>query len=430
LPASATPSLAVVSASQWGPDLAGEEHVVGQLVNNGPGVASDVEVDLNFYNSANQLLGTDFTYATVNNLNPGERSPFEDIFTAPAGYNHASITYVTSSPYTSAPNHYFTTTVTNSYRDSIGDTHIIGTVRNNNTTTAQNVDLVFTFLNGTGRTVATDFTYVNTPSFGLAAGQTASFEEIALTDDPTFPAFTSYAILTESSSPPSPAPPSMFKLRPGAAVDISVGANGSVWALGTSPVNGGYGTYLWNGHGWTPVRGAGVRIAVDRSGNPWLVNSAHQIYHWNGSAWGRQPGAAVDISVGANGSVWALGTSPVNGGYGTYLWNGHGWAPVRGAGVRVAVDRSGNPWLVNSAHQIYHWNGSAWGGQPGAAVDISAGANGSVWALGTSPVSGGYGTYHWNGHGWTPVLGGGVRIAVAPAGNPWLVNSAHQIYSS
>jgi hypothetical protein len=222
-----------------------------------------------------------------------------------------------------------------------------------------------------------------------------------------------------------------FTLRPGLGTAISAGRNGSVWILGTTPAGGGnYAVYRWNGTGWTHVPGGAVRIAVDPSGNPWIINSAHAIYHWNGKGWVHYPGAATDISVGANGSLWILGTNQVGGGYGSYQWTGSGWATVAGGAVRIAVDAGGNPWILNSAHHIYHWNGKGWASYLGAATDIAVGANGSIWIVGTGPVSGGYSVYYWNGGGWTSVPKGAIRVTVAPAGNPWIVNSGHQIFSS
>ena len=177
------------------------------------------------------------------------------------------------------------------------------------------------------------------------------------------------AMVDPLEKPPAPFP--TFTLRPGAATDIGVGANGSVWIVGTNPVAGGYGIYRWTGSGWTPVPGGATRIAVDPSGNPWVVNSAGQIYNW-----------------------------------------------------------VGNPWVVNSAGQIYNWVGNDWVVHSGAATDIGVGADGSVWIVGTNPVAGGYGIYTWTGPGLVPVPGGAVVISVGPSGNPWVVNSAGQIYSS
>ena len=221
-----------------------------------------------------------------------------------------------------------------------------------------------------------------------------------------------------------------FSLRPGAGTAISIGANGTVWILGTNPVSGNFGIFRWNGSTWTGVPGGGVRIAVDPAGNPWLVNAVHQIFHWNGRAWTAFPGLATDISVGANGALWVVGTNPIAGGFGIFRWNGSAWVAVPGGGVRIAVDAAGNPWLINNARRIFHWNGKSWDSFPGAATDIAVGPHGPAWIVGASPVGGGFGLFRWNGSAWIAVPGGAVHIAVAPSGNPWIINSARQIYSS
>ena len=225
-------------------------------------------------------------------------------------------------------------------------------------------------------------------------------------------------------------PPSFFTLRPGLGVDVGAGSNGSVWIVGTNPVPGGYGIYRWSGSGWTAIPGGAVRIAVDPSGNPWVVNSTGHIYHWVGNSWTSYPGLASDIGVGANGSVWIVGTNPVPGGYGIYRWSGSGWAAIPGGAVRIAVGPAGNPWVVNSTGHVYHWVGNGWSLYPGLATDIGVGANGSVWIVGTNPVAGGYGIYQWTGGVWASVAGGAVGLSVGPSGNPWIVDSARRIYSS
>jgi subtilase family serine protease len=214
----------------------------------------------------------------------------------------------------------------------------------------------------------------------------------------------------------------------GFASDISVGASGQVWVIGTGPRSGGYGIYRWTGSGWAAVPGGAVTIAVDPQGDPWVLNSNHQIYHWNGHGFAVYPGSAYDISVGADGQVWVIGTGPRSGGYGIYRWTGSGWAVVPGAAVTIGVDPKGEPWVLNSSHQIYHWTGSGFSVYPGAATDIAVGANGEVWVIGTGPRTGGYGIYWWTGRGWSVVPGGAVTVAVDPRGNPWVINTNHEIY--
>ena len=172
------------------------------------------------------------------------------------------------------------------------------------------------------------------------------------------------------------APPLVRTARPGAATNIAVGGNGSVWVTGSNPVPSGYGIYQWTGSNWAPYRGDAVHIAVDPFGSPWVVNSTGQIYHWDGSGWLKYPGAATNIAVGANGSVWIVGTNQASGSYGIYRWTESSWAPYPGGAVHIAVDPLGQPWLTNASGQICHWDGNSWLKYPGTASDIGVGANG------------------------------------------------------
>ncbi len=102
---------------------------------------------------------------------------------------------------------------------------------------------------------------------------------------------------------------------PGTAQGISVGADGSVWAVGSKPAGEGYAALRWNGKDWDEVGGvAATRIAVDPKGVPWVINVKHEIVRREKEAWEKLPGKAQDIGIGADGSVWAAGTKKAVGG--------------------------------------------------------------------------------------------------------------------
>ena len=108
------------------------------------------------------------------------------------------------------------------------------------------------------------------------------------------------------------APPNTSPALPGLGSDIGVGADGSVWLIGTDPVgavsiasgesvgprtsrlvgtnpvgaDADLAVHTWNGTNWDGVDGGGVRIAVGPDGTPWLVNSFGQIFHRQGNSVG------------------------------------------------------------------------------------------------------------------------------------------------
>ena len=209
---------------------------------------------------------------------------------------------------------------------------------------------------------------------------------------------------------------------PGSASDIGVGADGSVWAIGTDERSGGFGIYHWLGSGWQRVDGGALRIDVNPEGIPWIVNDSHSIYRWQDGAWLRTGGNARDIGIGADGSVW------VTSGGGTYRYDEGDWLGVRGSGVRIDVDPSGIPWVVDHTNDIHQLIAGRWVRRSGKARDIGVGGDGSVWVVGTSDDDGSHPIYRWSGVDWIRVPGSSRQISVGPDGYPWTANSNGNIY--
>lgn len=139
---------------------------------------------------------------------------------------------------------------------------------------------------------------------------------------------------------------STFVKVPGQATDVGIGANGTVWTIGTDAAPGGYGVYRWNGTGWDKMPGSGVRIDVDPQGNAWIVTKAHEIWRYNGSTFVKMPGAAQDIGIGGEGSVWIAGTgSNVTTDGMPYLWSGSAWIKTDGVTfANISVGPKGELW--------------------------------------------------------------------------------------
>ena len=66
-----------------------------------------------------------------------------------------------------------------------------------------------------------------------------------------------------------------FNTMPGEALDVGIGADGSVWVAG----KGGNGIHRWNGvSGWDAIEGAGLHISVGPNGLPWVANVYNEIF--------------------------------------------------------------------------------------------------------------------------------------------------------
>jgi hypothetical protein len=242
-------------------------------------------------------------------------------------------------------------------------------------------------------------------------------------------------------------PPQGWVRRPYLAQDIGANYNGEVWIIGIGDVGAGnFNIWHWNKNksDWDPIDGGGVRIAVDPSGLPWVVNAQGQVWQRTKTGWIQHPGQlAKDIGIGADGSVWIIGTNPVGtaGDFGVWRWNGSGWGPIDGGAVRITVDPSGFPWVVNSKGEISRRGITGWQKQPGLAKDIAVGGSFGPfpWIIGANPVGGGDFGIWCMGIGctsgatptdWTPVNGGGLQITVGQFSyTPWVVNSKGQIFT-
>lgn len=160
------------SAPAW-TDTIGYLHIPGEVLNNTAERREYVKITATYYNSANQIIATDFAYTTLWTLNPRTRSPFELMTELPAGYHHHKLS-VTSSITSTAPVGNLAVAGGVPYTDSIGYRHYVGSVTNNNSFSVQFVQVALTLYNAKGYVIATDYAF--TDPYDLAAGQTAPFD--------------------------------------------------------------------------------------------------------------------------------------------------------------------------------------------------------------------------------------------------------------
>ena len=124
---------------------------------------------------------------------------------------------------------------------------------------------------------------------------------------------------------------------PGAARDIAIGADGSVWVIGLDPAPGGNGLHRWQYGQWQRNDGGGVRVAVGPDGQPWVVQANGNVLRRSGPYWNPLPGNASDIAVGSDGTAWIIGAEAAGGNAGILRWTGGNWARVDGAAQSIAV---------------------------------------------------------------------------------------------
>jgi hypothetical protein len=154
----------------------------------------------------------------------------------------------------------------------------------------------------------------------------------------------------------------LWEVMPGTASDIGIGADGSVYIIGTNDVSptGGFDILKWNGFGWDTLPNcAGTRIAVMPDGTPWVVNKSHIVYRKTATElWQPVPGVeANDIAISAvNGSVSVTGKD--NGATPSPIYElafGPSWypAPQDAYGESLALTPHGLAVWVDKDHKLF-----------------------------------------------------------------------------
>lgn len=197
--AAVNPDIQVLSITQYGPDSGGQFQLVGEVRNAGAATAGPVSVDVTFMDAANNVLFEDNTFTNVDAIGPGERAPFALTFPPMANYTHYS--YVVNDGGGAVVNHNFDVTVTSRTFDGTYD-HVLGTLKNNNTTTSQFTQVVGTAYDVNNLALDVDSDFVSGTSSDVAPGATANFELIFLGGR----RYDHTALLGQSSTPPAFAP--------------------------------------------------------------------------------------------------------------------------------------------------------------------------------------------------------------------------------
>ena len=143
---------------------------------------------------------------------------------------------------------------------------------------------------------------------------------------------------------------------PGTATDVGIGADGSVFIIGTefATVTGGNIIEKWNGSGWDKMPDcAGIHIAVDPHGTPWVVNKSNIVFQYGGTyLWNPITGIdGNDIGIGADGSVYVTGKDSTSASYNPPVYKlqgGSTWSQVSGAsGTSISVGPTGKAWYID-----------------------------------------------------------------------------------
>nr|O61064.1 RecName: Full=Tectonin-2; AltName: Full=Tectonin II [Physarum polycephalum]AAC06201.1 tectonin II [Physarum polycephalum] len=215
--------------------------------------------------------------------------------------------------------------------------------------------------------------------------------------------------------------PSAWERHEGELNVVAVGAgNHDVWG-----VNHLEHIYHWDGSKWHQIEGAATNISVGLDGTVWCVNKAHEIYRLDRGTnkWSIVPGELVQVSVGNSHNIWGVNHLDA-----IYKWNAdsNSWTFVDGQLTNVSVGHDGTVYGVNRAGNIYHYNGNSWDAVSGELVQIHV-ANKDL-IVGVNKAGHVYRLKH--GKDWEKLEGELSWVAVGHGGELWGANSAHNIYKA
>ncbi len=189
-------SVTVISSSGF-TDSIGDYHIVGEVQNTGSNTVDYVQITATYYNTNNQVVDTQFSFASLSYMQPGAKSPFDIIETTSTlvpqfSTNKLQVTSTTNGSITQG----LEITSNSSYTDSIGDVHIVGQIQNTGSATSSATEIFATCYDSSGMVVDTGLTFANPQD--ISPGGTSPFE-IIVTDSSQIPLITSYSLTAQSS---------------------------------------------------------------------------------------------------------------------------------------------------------------------------------------------------------------------------------------
>lgn len=223
----------------------------------------------------------------------------------------------------------------------------------------------------------------------------------------------------------------LSKFRPWTQIAGSSGKDIAVDGSGNSyMVNSVGNIYRMNANAsvWTQLAGSdAVSIAVN-AGKVCMVNKVGKIYRLSGdNSWQEMPGSdAQDITIDANGTIWMINRK----GY-IYTFEGTSWIRKPGSSARrIAAGgvygQTSEVWMVNNAGDIYKWSNLTWNRMPGSdGADIAIGNDYNVWLTNTAGII--Y-CYDERRNHWTLLAGSDGATIAANSNKALMVNTAGKIF--
>jgi hypothetical protein len=147
---------------------------------------------------------------------------------------------------------------------------------------------------------------------------------------------------------------------------------------------------------WSDVPGKALDIEIGADGSVWSVISAYKLGHWNGTGWTEYDnthhgfvmapyytGTGPGLAVSPTGELWVVDMFDMT------MWRltGGSWQQVAGPPARtVGIGGDGSVWMIDYDMHLRHWTGTDWTvvdtPLPLATLLVKVDATGAVWVEG------------------------------------------------
>ncbi len=175
----AAPAAGVPILSDTTYESGGASWIVGEVRNDTGRNVRFVRVVANLYDSGNRLIGTDFTYTSMDILRPGQRSPFTVIVLSPPSNFHHYTLQLEWDATTDESLGGLTLLSSGERAAGFGDARFIfGEVRNDSGGPVRFVEIVATLYDAAGKVVGASLTFTSLEN--IPAGGTSAFEMAVL----------------------------------------------------------------------------------------------------------------------------------------------------------------------------------------------------------------------------------------------------------
>ncbi|WP_028978323.1 papain-like cysteine protease family protein [Sporocytophaga myxococcoides] len=208
------------------------------------------------------------------------------------------------------------------------------------------------------------------------------------------------------------------------ATDLAIGKD-FLWLVGSTILDNNVKLYSVDKKapfGTAPIFDGAKKVLIDRTREPWLIDSNNIIFHVENDMFKKFPGlsiTATDVSIDDNGNIWII--KDQNGdanGFEIVRFNvsNSSTDPIAGRAIKIFMASNNTPWVINKPGDLFSFDGTSWSQEttPEKVSSLAIGQNDETWIIGATPANAdNFAIYKLHSTGdWISYDGAGIDIAL------------------